>query len=938
MRSLPPMSALALGAAAVALLGGGAAAQTPLVPQAAVHQHRLAVPVAPPPAAPILSGVSAMSAPIPGSAATSGLLVPRTGLSVSPAGDFSSALMPPVVSPLSALRGVFSASASTGWTFAGPDGILNDTGAVDAVGETASGRVAAIAADPTDATDNTFYVGAAGGGVWKTTNGGASYIPLTDFLGDTATGSIAVAPSDHSTLYVGTGEANFSGDSKYGIGLLKSTDGGATWSVIPGPGGVFNRRSISKVVVDPTSASTVYLTITYSANGFTGSSGVWKSVDGGQTWANTTALVGLDQTNPYTDLVIDPIHPQTLYTAVGYIFGAGTNGVYKTTNGGTTWTLLSGLPASGSSTGRISLALAASAPQTLYASVAQTIGAGAGLFGLYKTTDGGATWAQMTAAPNYLGGQGWYDDAVVVSPTDPNTVFVGGVVNYSGTYGSLFALAGSHDGGVTFQDFSIGQGTQGPHTDLHALTFTADGTKMLDGNDGGIWRLENPYSNPGSGGTVSLTTVNWTDLNTNLDTVQFTGIALHPTDPKTAYGGSQDNGTEKTTGTLPWTAVRGGDGGFVRVDQSNPLTVYHEYYGISLERSDDGGVTWRGRTSGINKSDPQPADGEDPAAFYVPYKLDPANQSRVIYGTDHVYESVNKGNNFTTIGTPGVNGFNPGDAVINTLGVAGPTASSPGAIYVAAGGHLYATFNDGSAWTDVSIPGITPSFSDIYVNPLDTADVIAAVGSFGGGKVYRSTNGGQAWASISTGLPDEPFNAVLADKVAGVLYAGGDDGVYSSTNFGGSWTKLSTGLPTVQVVDLALTNATGILAAGTHGRGMWTLPLSTILAKPNVAFGTAFARVGGVLQLTVTLRNAGTANTPVGVGAADAFNPVMTRVTLNGVAGVPGTGTVAVIPAYGQATPLTYTFPGAAAGAGVLQIAGTYTGGSFGGTIRVTAP
>ena len=906
----------ALGAAALALLGGVARAQGPLVPAASLHPHQALAPTASPEPA-VLSGASSVSAALPGSAALSGPLVPRTALSPKVAAPGFSDLL----------------ASAGGWTPIGPDGIQNNSGAIGAVGQLASGRIAALAVDPTDSA--TFYIAAAGGGVWKTTNGGASYLPLTDFYGDTATGSIAVAPSDHNVVYAGTGESSFSADSKYGIGLLKSLDGGASWSLIPGPSNAFYRRSISKVVVDPTNSATVYLTVTYSANGFSGNTGVWKSTDGGASWTNTTAVAGLENALPYTDLVIDPTAPQTLYTAVGYIFGTPNNGIYKTTNGGATWAkLTTGLPAA---PGRISLTLAASSPQTLYASIADIINNGAGLLGLYKTGDGGASWAKLTTAPNYLGGQGWYDNAVVVSPTNPNTVFAGGQVNYGGNYGTLYALAGSQDGGVTFQDYSIGAGYQGPHTDLHALTFTADGAKLLDGNDGGVWRMENPYSNPGAGSTVALGVVNWSDLNANLETVQFTGIALHPTDPKIAYGGAQDNGTEKTVGGLAWTAVRGGDGGFTRVDQSNPQTVYHEYYGKSLERSDDGGATWNGKQNGINPTDAEPADGSDPAAFYVPYKLDPANQSRVIYGTNHIYESLNKGDAFAPIGTPNVAGFNPAGAIVTTLGVAGPTASVPGAIYASANSHLYATFNNGVLWSDVSVSGVAANLADIYVNPVNPQDVIVAKGSFGGGKIFRSTNGGQTWADLTGNLPNEPFNAVLVDKKSGVLYAGGDDGVYSSVNFGGSWSRLSLGLPTVQVVDLALSNATGILGAGTHGRGMWTLPLSTVVAKPNVAFRTALTRTGAV-QLSLTLLNSGTANTPAGVGAADALNAAVTRVTLNGVVGVAAVNTVAVVPAYGQAAPLLFTFPGVSSGPGVLQVAGTYKGGSFGGTVRVVVP
>jgi len=811
-----------------------------------------------------LSGTSVVSAPVFGSATTYGPLVPRTRLNAvnAPAGS------------------------APAWTFIGPAGILNAGGAIGAAFQTVSGRVADMAVDP--GASNTFYVAAAGGGVWKTIDGGVSYVPLTDYLGDTAMGSVAVAKSQPSVIYAGTGEANNSGDSKYGIGLLKSTNGGATWSVIPGPPdssglGAFVRRAISRIVVDPTDAGTVYLTVAdFAANGVGGNTGVWKTTDGGSTWTNTTAAVGLDSFQPYSDLVIDPTvdpvahHPLTLYTAIGNYGGSTANGIYKTTDGGTTWTqLTTGLPTTNA--GRIALALAPSAPQTLYTSISDTGKTGGNfgaLVGLYKTTDGGANWAQLSGVPNYLGGQGWYDNAVVVSPTDANTVFAGGVVNYGAQfYNQLATLIGSTDGGVTFHDYSVGQNFIGPHTDLHALTFTADGSKLLDGNDGGVWRLENPNNpnpipvqtnDPNNNGS----NIQWTNLNSNLGTILFVGIALHPTDPKTAYGGSQDNGTEKTTGDLPWTQVRQGDGGFVRLDQSNPNTVYHEYYRISLERSDDGGQNWidLSQSNGINPNDPQPKDGSDPSAFYVPYKLDPANQSRIIYGTDHIYESVNRGDLFTAIGTPGVAGYNPSGNIVNTLGVYGST------IYALVNGHIYATFNDGALWADRSIPG-NPGLGDIYVNPNNPQDVFGVKNSFDGGKVFRSTNGGQNWNDITGNLPNEPFNAIQIDTKTGLLYVGGDDGVFFSANFGVSWSKLNTGttgLPTVQVVDLALVNATGLLGVGTHGRGMWTLPLPAASLSALSALSVPSPVPGGtVVMATITLSGVAPADVVVGLSSSD---------------------------------------------------------------------
>ena len=778
-------AALALTAAfaLTAALTAGVSAQTPLVPFRSVatsHHHPFLAPYSREGVGPIIkSGVSFVSAPRYGSAAMRDSLGPFLGMN--------------------------STVSSPPWYSVGPAGV----GSLRPV----SGRVAAIAIDPTD--NNTFYVAAAGGGVWKTTDGGNSYVPTSDFLGDTAMGAIAVAPSDPLTIYAGTGEASNSGDSQYGIGLLKSTDGGTTWSLIPGPGNAFYRRAISKIVVSPTDPSLVYLTTTdfvENGRGY-GDTGVWKSTDGGTSWTNTTASAGLTSFDPYSDLAMNPTAPDTLYAAIGNFLGSSANGVYKTTDGGTTWIVLAGgLPTA--NVGRIALALAPSAPGTIYASISDSDSTSSpsvfgSLLGLYKTTDGGATWTQLTAAPNYLGFQGFYDNAIVVSPTNPNHVFAGGQAYYTG------ALVGSQDGGATFQNYSPGVGSTEPHTDLHALIFTLDGTKLLDGNDGGIWRLENPNT---AGG---VTTSQWSNLNANLDTLLFTGIALHPTDPTIAYGGSQDNGTEKYTGNLVWRQVRGGDGGFTRVDQSNPNTVYHEYYGISLERSEDGGATWNGATNGINRS--------DSSAFYVPYKLDPANQSRIIYGTDHVYESVNRGGTFTAIGTPGTAGYNPSDNIVTTLGVYGST------IYAAAYPNLYVTFNDGATWADVSIPNFYGFCSDIYVNPANTLEAYVSRSSFGAGKIYHTTTGGTSWTDISGNLPDEPFNAIVQDPQTLALYAGGDDGVYVSTNTGLSWARFDpTGIfPNVQVVDLALSPGANLLGAGTHGRGLWEMVLSNTISAPT---------------------------------------------------------------------------------------------------------
>ncbi len=775
----------------------------------------------------------------------------------APAQDFSSLMSrAPFVGNKNAARGGPAwagrhAAVATGSVLAqftlnsiGPSQIL---GGQDPGGGPVSGRIAAIAVDPTD--NSTFYIAAAGGGVWKTNDNGSSFTVLTDNLPDIAMGALAVDPNNHNTIYAGSGEANFSIDSRYGAGVYKSTDGGQTWAQYTGPNGAFAGNCISRIVVDPVNSNNVFLGTTFGidANGF----GVYKSTDGGQTWAYVFAPDASAQQSSCTDLAINPSNPQIVYAAIGDLFGGydynNLNGIWKTTDGGTTWTLLSNFPnaSTNSNVGRIALTLAPSSPSTLYAndcSAAYFSNAFGTLLGTYKSTDAGATWTKLTT-PNYLGNQGWYDDILAVSPTDANVVFAAGQINYGA--GGTNGIVGSHDGGATWSDYSNVNGN-GPHTDHHALAYTING-QLLNGNDGGLWELADP--------TVS-TPINWTDLNTNLTITQFTGIGLHPTDPTIAYGGSQDNGTEKYTGTDVWNLVRGGDGGFVAVDQTNANTVYHEYYGISLERSDNGGQTWNGKTSGIGENDPA-LDGSDPAAFYVPYILDPLNQSRVIYGTNHVYESTNRGDNFTAIATPGTNGYTAGtNDTISALGAAGAT------IYSAANGSLYVTTNDGASWTKAAaVPGGGP-LSGIYVDPATPATAIVTRASFGGGHVFRTINGGATWTDISGNLPNEPFQAITRDAGSNTLYAGADNGAYFSYNTGATWTKAV--MPNVQVVSIAVSpGATstsapyGIVGAGSHGRGMFEAALppyastTTLMASPNPAMP------GQDVTLTATVTSIG---------------------------------------------------------------------------------
>jgi hypothetical protein len=744
----------------------------------------------------------------------------------------------------------------TSWTALGPAPVSGS-----------SGRIAAIAADPSNA--NVIYIGAAGGGVFKTTDGGNTWTPLTDHVTDAAgnpvpmfTGALAVAPSNDNVVYAGTGEANM-GPSKlaisrdnvyYGEGILKSTDAGATWT-LEGQSD-FNRRTISRIVVDPSDPNTVYAAVgALATNGLPGNTGIWKSTDGGSTWTDLTT--GISTTAAFSDLAMDPANHLILYAAVGDPNGSDpANGLYETTDGGTTWSRAGNFPTgSDANVGRVDVALSAANPSVIYATIAHS-GSNASLYEMLRSTDGGSTWSVLSSAPNFMGSFGDYNIALAVDPSNASTVYAGGQAG-------SFTLIRSTDGGNSWTD--IGNLPNGPHVDHHAATFDASG-RFLNGNDGGIWRFD-------------PSTSTWTDINGNLNTVQIEGIALDPTTPNVAYAGSQDNGTEKFNDGLAWNEIDGGDGGKVLVDFNNPQTVYHDAAVASfgpadfIQKSTDGGNTWTSVTNGINA-------GSEPSVFYPPMVMDPANSSRLLLGTSRVYETTNGAAQWNPLSTPGVAGWSA-TAAIDAIGVA---KSDPNTIYATAGGSVFVTTNHGSTWTEVDpVPSLPAGlrFNDITVDPTNAQVAYIVARTFddvSGGHVWRTTNGGATWTNISGNLPDFPtWSVALNPNASGssddVLYVGSDVGVYFSTNLGVSWSRLEGNLPNALVRQLVLDPNQGILAAGTHGRGMWeintvhfSVTASTAAALPGVPFSVTVTALNPSNQVITNF--AGTAHLASSDGAA----------------------------------------------------------------------
>ena len=307
--------------------------------------------------------------------------------------------------------------SSTRWTALGPAPL----GALYPF----SGRITGIAVHP--ARPDVIYVAAAGGGVWKTTNGGRSWVPMTDRKRTLSMGAIAMGvrrrdrndgedryksgDKERTIVYAGTGEANYSADSNFGRGILVSTDGGATWTLFTGPSNAFDRLTTSQVAVDPTDARVAYAAMSDQGNNAlccsNADAGIWKTTDGGQTWTNTTTF---DSTDPWSAVVIDPQNPQTLYAAIGLFFGAAANGVYKSTDGGDSWTLLTGGP-TGVAAGRIAIAVAPSNPNVLYV-IASGTGPEQGstiygtLYRIMRSDDGGNTFTDLTdGTPDFMQGR-----------------------------------------------------------------------------------------------------------------------------------------------------------------------------------------------------------------------------------------------------------------------------------------------------------------------------------------------------------------------------------------------------------------------------------------------------------------------------------------------------------------------------------------------------
>ena len=706
-----------------------------------------------------------------------------------------------------------------------------------------SGRVRSIAIQ----SSSVIYIGAASGGVWKTANGGVSWTPLTDDQPSLAMGSVALDPSNAAVVYAGTGEYGTLGGGQglYGAGLLRSTDGGNTWTHLPGPWDTLQGgAAIQKIVVIPgPSPSNPNDDTVLVASSF----GLFRSTQGGWDWrsgsnTNLTPVLGGD----FSDVVIDPTNTNFLYAARNGV------GIYRSSDGGQTWDADPSdpdvdpiwVPTGGCSIRRGALALAPTHTDVLYAvfhTPKDACGAGTGSGAIFRTPNARAAtpmfYLRASPTSNWCG-QCEYDLALIVQPIDPDGA---GPLNPEDiVYVGALNFHRSTDGGSTWTNL---QGVM--HADVHTFAFDAGGTLYV-GNDGGIDKLPNPATAPASN-------PGWLSLNTNLAITQFyPGVSLHPNSVEAgkplALGGAQDNATGMYTGSLQWNRIGGGDGGYTAFDSNKPDKIFYISItgsGLDLQKTSNGG-------SNFTSVGPPSVNTLTIAA---PVVMCPDNAQVLIVTDDLGVWRTDDGagswsDNSPAFGTvwhhsPRALAFAPGSSC-STYFAAGFRTGNPSTNYIfrttTGGGTSWANWDDITS----NLPNRAPT--DIAVHPTNANVVYITFSGFCGSNASCPTGQGHVWVTTNAlspavtwtdltggkGLPNVPVNAIALDPADPQrLYIGTDLGVYRSLDGGTSWELFNNGLPNVIVTDLVFNNNTRLLVAASYGRSMYRL-------RPAPALGAVF--------------------------------------------------------------------------------------------------
>lgn len=686
------------------------------------------------------------------------------------------------------------------------------------IGPHRGGRVVAVAGDPSDS--QVFYFGATGGGVWKTTDGGWNWRNVSDgFFGSASIGAIAVSDADPNVVYVGTGESTIRSNVTYGDGVYKSTDRGRTWVHI----GLKDTRQIGKIRVHPHDPDTVYVAALGHGFGSNPERGVYRSTDGGQSWEQ---VLYRSPDAGAIDLCLDPQNPRVLYASFWNVrrsphhFSSGGvgGGLFKSTDGGDSWTELTsrpGLPAG--VLGKIGLAVAPKRPDRVWAIIEAERG------GIFRSDDGGASWACVNS-DGRLQWRPFYYMHIFAGPGDENTVWISNLNVWKST-----------NAGTSFERVDT------PHLDNHDLWIDATNPqRMILGNDGGACVSYN-------GGDT------WSSIY-NQPTAELYHVTTDNHVPYRVYGAQQDN----TTICVPslsfngaitpqeWFVPGGGESGYIAVHPENPDIIYAgtQRLGV-LTRYDR-------RTEHTREITIWPESGIGRAARDLKYRFNrtfpvvvsPREPSALYVGGNCVFRSTTEGeswqvispdltrNDRRTMGPSGgpITEENTGVEYYGTLSTLAASPHDPGVLWAGSDdGRVHVTTDCGQSWDDVT-PAELPEWAFICmidVSSLDPARAYLAATRYKlddyAPYLYKTTDFGRTWEKIDDGIPDDAVTRVCrADPVCnGLLYVGTEVGIYVSFDDGGRWQRLEGNLPVVAVHDLVVKNDD--LVAATHGRSFWIL-------------------------------------------------------------------------------------------------------------------
>lgn len=713
--------------------------------------------------------------------------------------------------------------SSSQWSFIGPGNI--------------GGRIRSIAIHPTNT--NTMWVGSVSGGIWTTTNGGSSWSPVNDFMGNLSISSIVIDPANSNIMYAGTGESftTHTGAPR-GYGVFKSTDGGNTWdhlssttpsADISSSSSAYNWYYVNRLAISSTGV------ILAATKGYYSSWGaIYRSADGGSTWTETF-------TGTVLDVRFDPNNPNNA-VAASIEYNNSTqqysSHLLRSTNAGLTWAKVKTFT---NSSGRIELAYAPSDSQIIYASrdnESLTTDSGE----IYKSSDSGLTWTYVSN-PKHLASQGGYDNTIWVSPNDSNFVVIGGVELYRST-----------NGGLTWEQISVWwKWPDSAHADHHAIVhhpgFNGTSNKtVFFGNDGGIWKANDITSNP----TIAEydyygklnTSIAWANLNNSIGITQFYGAAGSSSSGK-IIGGTQDNGhlmyTESTGAS--WRQTYGGDGGFAAVDPNDSNYMYGEYAYLEIYRSTDGGNNYTDICSGIIEANSTYCGGHDEALFVAPFILDPNNSNTLLAGAASLWRSSNvKAATplWSSIKSPIGKDANGYSKYISAIAVARGNSDIIWAGYDS--GELYHTSNGTAAspaWTLVSSTLPARYVMRIMIDKDNSNKVYVTFGGYEQDNLYVTTNGGIAWTNLNSSgtIPSAPIRTIVRhNSNSNWLYIGTEVGIYTSENGGASWSTTNDGPANVPVDELFWYGSDKLVAA-TYGRGMFMSTVSGNNCAASVSSG-----------------------------------------------------------------------------------------------------